>query len=224
MEFGEGIPLGESVTSLPHFSTSAPDYFNWVLGWRHFNIDENGFCHSVANSYVWTPGENRALCGGLSGAPHDGHHCGLNVFYEPTNVMYGPLHALVRGRGERFAIHPNGFRAEYAEIVAFVGGRHPSASLKAAAKRYGVPLFKRTWSAERYAKRKELGDFFPKDRRPKRREIFRSNREVVDWHEVPIGDMTNPLTNRYTFFLILMWISVLIGFVYGGIVTLGGGI
>jgi hypothetical protein len=219
MELGEGFPIGEEVTSLPHQSASIPDYFDWVLGWRHFNIDDDGTCHSVSAQYIWQPGENRAECGrnATGEVVHEGHHCGLNCFYEPTNVMYGSLHALVRGRGDRFAIHPNGFRAEYAEIIAFVGGRHPSEKLKQAAKLHGVPLFKRTWQAERYAKRKGLGEFFPKDRRPKGEKFFQSKSErEVDWNEIPIED------TNYLFFVTMLWVSVLIGFITGGIVTIGG--
>lgn len=201
-------------------SERIPDYFEWVLGWRHFEIDGEGKCHSVSAPYTWSPGENRALCGGSVGAPHDHHHCGFNCFYEPNNVMYGSLHALVRGRGDRFAIHPNGFRAEYAEIIAFVGGRFPSDNIKKAAKLYKVPIFKRRWQAERYAKRKHLGEWFPKDRRPKGQQVFRQSRDV-DWNAVPIGDMSDLLTERYTIFVMVLWICALIGFIYGAI-NIGG--
>lgn len=194
----------------------APDYFDWVLGWRHFDIDADGICSSVVNNYVWEPGENRARCGAPGGeVVHTNHHCGLNCFYEPTNVLYGSLHALVRGRGERFAIHPNGFRAEYAEIVAFVGGRFPSENLKKAAKRYGVPLFKRRWTAERYVKAKRLGQWFPKERRPKRTEYFAGKERVADWNEIPIGDMSDILADHYMVFVMALWICVLVGFIYG---------
>lgn len=204
-------------------SEHVADYFEWVLGWRHFKIDGDGQCHSVANPYIWQPGENQALCQGAKGAPHDGkwgHHCGLNCFYNSNNAAYGSLHALVRGRGDRFAIHPNGFRAEYAEILAFVGGRFPSENIQKAAELYKVPLFKRRWQAERYAKKKHLGEWFPKDRRPQRREIFRQDRNV-DWNEIPIGDMSDLLSSHYMIFLMALWICVLIGFIYGAI-NIGG--
>lgn len=196
-----------------------PDYFEWVLGWRHFEIDGDGRCHSVTTTFTWKPGENQAECQGSTGAPHEGHHCGFNCFYEPNNVMYGSLHALVRGRGERFAIHPNGFRAEYAEILAFIGGRFPNDNIKRAAELYKVPLFKRRWQAERYAKRKHLGEWFPKDRRPKG-QVFRQSRDV-DWNAVPIGDMSDLLASRYTIFVIILWICSIIGFIYGAI-NIGG--
>jgi hypothetical protein len=199
---------------------AVPDYFEWVLGWRSFDIGDDGRCGSrtpAGGGYVWAKGESRAKCNAYEtyDAPHDGHHCGLNAYYEPKLNPYGTAHALVRGRGERFAIHPDGFRAEYAEILCFVGGRNPSDKMKAAAQRYGVPIFKRRYQAERWAKKNELGDWFPEERRPKQ-EIFRSKREV-DWNEVPIGDLNDLLSNHYMIFVTSLWVCVLVGFVLGAL-------
>lgn len=197
---------------------SSPDYFDWVLGWRHFQIGEDGTCRSctpAGGGFVYLPGENKANCAGFNDVVHSGHHCGFNVFFERDNVAYGSLHALVRGRGNRFAIHPNGYRAEYIEILAFVGGRKPSERLKKAAKKYGVPLFKRHWDAKHYAKKNHLGEWFPEERRPGR-EILRTNREV-DWNEVPVGDMTDFLSNIYMIFIIALWSCIAIGFIYGAL-------
>lgn len=202
-----------------------PDYFDWVLGWRNFAILADGTCVSPIVGVPWGPGENKAYCIMAGhrgeGAPHgNGHHCGFNAFFEPRG-NYGGDNTLIRGRGERFAIHPDGFRAEYAEIIAFIGGRDPSVEMKAAAKRYNVPIFKRRWTAEQYAKKKELGDWFPKERRPKRETIVPIvPMQEADWNEIPIGDMNGLLSYGYLIFIVVLWTCLIAGFLYGVVTAL----
>lgn len=223
MEAGEGIPVGSKVNLFDSKSEQMPDYFEWVLGWKHLILDDDGVAHSGFGDTTWKKGENRATHNGSPGAvgcPHSGSHCGWNVFYEKRHhqMNYGRANVVLRGRGERFAIHPDGFRAEWAEIVCFVG-RGPR--YKKAGEHYGVPVFKYHWQAEIYLRRNSvLGDYFPEDRRPKGESFFRKEREV-DWNEVPMGDMESLLTNGYMIFIIFLWIAVIVGFSLGAL-NIGG--
>lgn len=105
---------------------------------------------------VWRPGANKAVCGTpaahetyagmneLPPAPLCG--CGLYAYHdyaddigrfpsEPTGKK-SPV-GIVRGWG-RMHIHPDGWRAEYAEILALI--ENGDARLRDVAARYGVPL------------------------------------------------------------------------------------
>lgn len=207
-------------------SFTPPDYMEWVIGWKHLKIDDEGVAiSSIGDNYPWQKGENRASHFGVfHGCPCEGNHCGFNAFYEKDlcKMAYGRANVVVRGRGERFANHPDGFRAEYAEILCFIGrGEH----YQKAAKRYAVPLFKWHWQVDQYLRRhRVLGDYFPKDRRtekePIKEPIIRKIREV-DWNEVPIGDMQSVLTNGYTIFALVLWLAAIAGFILGAL-NVGG--
>lgn len=218
-----GLPIQGEIDLFPDESERMPDYMEWVLGWKHLIIDQNGIAHSDFGDAIWEKGENRSTHGGYTGAfgcPHEGGRCGWNIFYEKRHhqMSYGRANVILRGRGEKFAIHPDGFRAEWAEIVCFIGR---GKKYKKAGEYYGVPVFKWHWQAELYLHRNNtLGAYFPKDRRPKSESFFRKERDV-DWNEVPMGDMEAPLTNGYMIFIIFLWISVIVGFSLGAF-NIGG--
>lgn len=229
---------------------ASPDYFQWVLGWRNFNALSNGYVGALAFSdYIWNPGENQATCAvGLDGIIHSDHHCGFNAYYEHHCTKLSHLHvALIRGRGDRFAIHPEGFRSEVAEILAFVG---PADSLREAqAARYNVPFFEKPEEALKWALQEELGDTFPEDRRPPSGEegsavIFGGGNPILNTaaavalakkKNTLIQDMTRmfedavdeaphideEFSTRYMIFMGLLALSLIAGFIIG-IVQVGG--
>jgi hypothetical protein len=80
--------------------------------------------HSPTYDVLWLPGKPfNALCRNRSDpAPHAGHWCGVHVADDLDRVVYsgGPTVAgLVKAWG-RIAKHEHGFRAQYAQPIAFL--------------------------------------------------------------------------------------------------------
>lgn len=129
---------------------------------------------------VWHPGVNKAVCGtpaahemyAGTNAPVPGSMCGCGFYAyheysddigrfpsEPTGQK-SPV-GIVRGWGQ-MQCHPDGWRAEYAEILALVENGSPR--MHAVAKRYGVPLLPSSSMPEVAI---EFGDVVPPWRRPR---------------------------------------------------------
>lgn len=157
----------------------APDYMDWVIGWKGMNVGAKGLTGSVLHR-VMPPGEVQARHGAEQemGCPHEHDHCGFNAFYEYSDAMR--TNAILRGRGERFAIHPDGWRAEWAEVIGLLLpnplGRSmddPILSSKVheqyleVAKQYEIPLFRNHTEAEIFLfEHPEIGSYFPVEKRP----------------------------------------------------------
>lgn len=131
-----------------------PLFSEAVVGYRRWRLDD--WVLSPLNySKPWRPGVNKAVCqpgsymrtyssygGDIDSphkAPHHGCHCGMNAFFEPKGIREGgDVLGAVVGWGD-LQVHPDGFRAEYAQIVALVGG-HVGPDLTAVATLYNVPI------------------------------------------------------------------------------------
>lgn len=155
----------------PRETPATPDLSRKVLGYRQFTLDEDGQLGSVATRNWWMPGPNRARCdqaelGGMGfspfapryepapdhDAPNDDCVCGLYAWHAlPASWLNGTLKesagsaiaAVVTAWG-RLEVHRDGFRAEWAEIVALIhdpydGPVHRARAQKAA-DLYGVKL------------------------------------------------------------------------------------
>lgn len=143
----------------------APDLVGEVLGWRQWHVSPAGDLISANSHAVWRAGPQRAICGGIDGewdhpAPQENCGCGWYGIFEPPG---GGAVGLFRAWG-KIIVHPNGFRAEWAEIVCLVGER--TKKLERAAAYYEIPLFESRDEAVAYA-RKGGHDFIPEDMRPK---------------------------------------------------------
>lgn len=97
-----------------------------IIGYRGWRPNDQRLqLLSSANDYAWIPGENRASCWGNTRhvAPHPGCHCGMNACssLEELRELWGgtmpPVYGVVLGYDD-IQIHPNGWRAYKAEIVA----------------------------------------------------------------------------------------------------------
>lgn len=181
---------------------SAPDLCSWALGWRRFKIYANGYvgANQVRCGYIWEPkGEIRATCllhqdgDIIAHGIHDDEscHCGFNAFHsyfdlqtyegkrklDKLTIKGSPtfeINGIIKGRGEKFAVHHEGFRCEYAQIVCLhddfnYDGSHidvfnRKSVVGNASLLYGVPVFRTHREADKYAK--QYGDFIPLDLRP----------------------------------------------------------
>jgi hypothetical protein len=183
----------------PHPS-KVPDLIQPVVGYRGFNL-EDGALASTNGTFVhrWRPGTNKAEChirraaaGGYRGprhppgsrapAPHPSPSpqeqcaCGLYGMHNVRVVaqLTGELTAAIVAWG-RIIVHPNGFRAEYARVVALAPEAEmmlvePEArsEVRAVADAYGVPMVP-VWDLEPAAR--EHGIPVPEDLRPEEEEL-----------------------------------------------------
>lgn len=105
---------------------------------------------------VWRPGANQAVCatpathetevGSREPVPASGCGCGLYAWHEYTDgigrfadeptALKSPV-GIVRGWG-RMQLHPDGWRSEFAEILALV--ENGDSRMRNIAERYQVPL------------------------------------------------------------------------------------
>jgi len=123
-----------------------------VLGVRGWEAREDGRLCSVFWPGKWEPGVNQARCnpaGSMLPEPHDapGQECGCGlfacsdmnwrdpVFYERPDIVIGTIAAW-----GRIAPEVDGFRAEYARLLAVGASPEPRVLERRAAVRYGVPL------------------------------------------------------------------------------------
>jgi hypothetical protein len=129
---------------------------------------------------IWRPGVNAAVCGtpavhetySGTGAPIPGDQCGCGLYayhaynddigrYSPEPTGKKSPIGIVRGWG-RMQLHPDGWRAEFAEILALV--ENGDERLKDVAVRYQVPLLPASSMPEIAI---EFGDVVPHWRRPR---------------------------------------------------------
>lgn len=100
-----------------------------VIGLRHWNVTPEGELHSPIIEGVWQPGVNVAKC--IKGrvwqpwnhdgpSPVGGCSCGIYAHHEQVGISHSSgIIGVVRGWGS-VRVHPDGWRAEKARIVALV--------------------------------------------------------------------------------------------------------
>ena len=128
-------------------SLQAPDLTAEVLGFRGWKVAPSGLLMSAGVSDGWLPGQNDAACSrGLHPAPEKGCGCGLYAHYSLEDLSKsvhwgddsGTIVGAVAGWG-RVILHPDGWRAQYAHVLALFR-QGPAAALERAAVVYGVPI------------------------------------------------------------------------------------
>lgn len=143
---------------------------------------------STAAHYPWVPGKNVAKCPARNSSIRFPTHvhpdgaaipaqkciCGLHAFYSPDHLqgfftgsfLVRGVMGVVRGWGN-VRLHPDGWRSEYAEIMALLShpnNEHNSALaylLPQIAENYGVPIVNYS-----LAILEEFGTIVPRDLRP----------------------------------------------------------
>lgn len=154
-----------------------PLFTEAVVGFRKFKLAD-WVLGPLNYGYPWRPGENTARClpkqdtlwghgyqqdrPGHEHAPHKDCHCGLNAFFEPHDIKEGgDVTAAVIGWGD-MRVHPDGWRAEKARIVALLNN---SLNLDEVARLYNVPIVVDMEALQ--MKASEFGTPLPKSLRPK---------------------------------------------------------
>lgn len=137
-------------------SPDVPDVTEYVVGYRQWVMNDDGRLGSIgAPSVTWTPGVNTAVClaadyDGNHAAPGHGCDCGLYAYHSYVSDRLGDrgvistrrhIDGVCRAHG-RVESHHQGFRAQYAEVVALAqrDDRHPTLREQQAADYYAVPL------------------------------------------------------------------------------------
>lgn len=124
-----------------------------ALGFRVWSYSRDSgilaLCPVAYSNHHWKPGVNRAFCAKGPGggwrshaAPAKGCTCGLHIYHkvETCNYFSGSLlHGVVIGWG-KIALHPDGFRAQYARILALGCNDDTPMVATEIAQRYRVPL------------------------------------------------------------------------------------
>lgn len=155
----------------------APDLVGSVVGIRAWGGYAAGeFSDGPVLGSGWYPGKNIATC-----VYHSTHvpaenncSCGWYAYhgieYFDTNGQYGPIWGAVRAWG-KIAVHRDGFRAQYAEILAvapapgIVVGTDDLGLFEEVAEAFNVPLLQHH-ELEEYAA--QFGGVVPPDLRPVR--------------------------------------------------------
>ncbi len=140
---------------------STPDFVEPVAGYRVWGLDGGQRLRAWTAGTTWEPGVNRAGCHvGLMGggpsrrhpAPNERCSCGLYALNDPRDARIGGGMTragglLVKGAIAAWGdlmVHPSGFRAELACVLALVlrgrAGEEERARVQAAAEAYGVPV------------------------------------------------------------------------------------
>jgi hypothetical protein len=128
-------------------SLQPPDLSAEVLGFRGWKVAPSGLLMSAGVSDGWLPGENYAACSrGLHPAPQKGCGCGLYAHYSLEDLSNsvnwgdesGTIVGAVSGWG-RVILHPDGWRAQYARVLALFR-QGPAAALERAEQVYNVPV------------------------------------------------------------------------------------
>lgn len=107
-----------------------------VIGYRKWRLAD-WVLSPINHGSPWRPGVNKAVCqpdkthfylSNYNDAPMFGYHeapgkncnCGMNAFFEPKGIREGgDVLGAVVGWGD-LQVHPDGFRAEYAQIVGLL--------------------------------------------------------------------------------------------------------
>jgi hypothetical protein len=179
-----------------------PDLTQKVIGFRQWAI-RDGLLWPVG-SYgrdAWEPGPQRAYC---ARSTHiNGHsvpdpcipvvspwcECGFYALHSLSEAHWGGdnIRGIVLGWG-RMAMHNQGWRAQFVELVALIYPQHATKGDKevvdSLAKAYGVPTVE--WErAESYAK--EFGDYCPNSLKPRSwtiEELEADRKNEMTWTEV----------------------------------------
>lgn len=124
-----------------------------VLGFRGWRVAPSGLLMSASADDGWIPGDNTATCPrGMHKAPQAGCGCGLYAHYEldsvPSSVNFGGnaggiLVGAVAGWG-RVILHPDGWRAELAKVIALFR-QGPADALERSEALYGAPVLAGPW-------------------------------------------------------------------------------
>ncbi len=133
--------------------SAAPDFASAVAGYRAWQLGPGGFLFPLALPAAppWEPGTNRARC--IASRRHDAHQapgahclCGLHALHNPGDrrlKLGHPTIGAIAAWGE-IEVYAEGFRAEYASVIALVHQESrssgPPARIREAARRYGVRL------------------------------------------------------------------------------------
>jgi hypothetical protein len=159
--------------------SAAPDFASAVAGYRAWQLGPGGFLFPLAlpGAPPWEPGVNRARC--FAGRRHDAHEapgancrCGLHALHNPGDGRLKLGHPAIGAIGAwgEIEVYAEGFRAEYASVIALVHQQSrstcPPARIREAARRYGVRLVS---LATLEAEASEFALPLPDDVLPKRR-------------------------------------------------------
>lgn len=160
--------------------TERPTFSECVIGYRSWKLDD-WVLTPVSFGSPWRPGVNRAVCKAhetasvwyldpseqpkpkTHPAPQQNCTCGLHAYHEIPEQPDGTGAQIIVGAVAAWGnlqVHCNGFRAEYAQIVALVA----DAGLDEIAELYGVPLVAREMLA---AEAQQHGSPLPTSMRPK---------------------------------------------------------
>lgn len=125
----------------------APDFTEALLGYRLWNLREDGGLGPITGGDAWVPGANTARC--LSNwrhrAPHPDCGCGFNALHKPP-LEYrndkGSAIGAIAAWGE-IDVYKTGFRAQYSCVIALMqpgttAVRSHRLAVGQAARRYGV--------------------------------------------------------------------------------------
>jgi hypothetical protein len=125
--------------------TDVPTFPDNAVGFRQWQVTDDGWLFGTGYSHLWRPGVNYAICGSLKlhVSPSEDCDCGCYAYTEPIqfdeeNLLSGVI--VVNGK---LLTEQIGFRAEQAMIVALAippKYKEEEALARQAAERYGVPL------------------------------------------------------------------------------------
>lgn len=125
--------IEDHVQSRP--AKEVPLFSECVIGYRKWRLAD-WVLSPINHGNPWRPGVNKAVCqpdrthfylNYMGDAPDISHkapgrdcNCGMNAFFEPKDIREGgDVLGAVVGWGD-LQVHPDGFRAEYAQIVALI--------------------------------------------------------------------------------------------------------
>lgn len=150
-----GLPAYPPPAPVPE---DAPSFAQCVIGYRTWRV-RDWVLEPLSMGHPWRPGVNTARChytGELltfgtpptplpdaHPAPHPECDCGLYALHKIPEFDDGQVVGAVAAWG-RLEVHANGFRAEYAQILALAEARADGPDLDAVRETYGVPVVRFT--------------------------------------------------------------------------------
>lgn len=160
-----------------------------VIGLRRWNFTSEGELYSPIIEGPWTPGVNVAKCIKSrvwqpwrhdGSAPVDGCSCGIYAHHEDklqgdTTGIWG----VIRGWGN-VRVHPDGWRAEKAELLAIFSANQTQELLEKVSQRYDVPILPTSFHRPDMLEA-EFGPFVPKSIRPDRTESSKTSYMIADY-------------------------------------------
>lgn len=146
-----------------------------VIGLRRWSVTDEGELYSPIIEGPWDPGINEAKCiktrlwqpwHHRGAAPVAGCTCGLYAHHETAGIDSSGVWGVVKGWG-RVQVHQDGWRSQYAELIAIFNRNHEDTLLQKVAARYNVPILPPSFQDGKLLE-SEFGSFVPKEIRPKR--------------------------------------------------------